>query len=147
MIRIKWMNALSPSPSTRVTVNRCKLQRPPRSPTPTPVLPCILVIPMHFSLSFLPFALAAVSGIPVYNNASHHPAYKRQDAQSTIPSHIYRTRAQSAVNLGFWLVGERCKQILLCQGDDYLMSLRYQMVTLSTSNHVAPTRNTMTSLL
>ncbi|KAI5452509.1 Glucan 1,3-beta-glucosidase 3 [Naganishia albida] len=54
-----------------------------------------------------PLAFVAVSALPVHNNATHSLARKRQDSQSSIPSHIYRTRAQSAVNLGFWLVGER----------------------------------------
>jgi hypothetical protein len=102
---------------------------------------------MYLSLSLLPFALAIVSAIPLHNNATHTPTYKRQDPQTTIPSHIYRTRAQSAVNLGFWLVGERCKQISLRPGDDYLTSLPCQMVIRSTLNPVAPTRSRMTSLL
>lgn len=74
---------------------------------------------MHLPLSLLPIAIVAVTAIPVHNNATHTPQSKREDIQP-IPSNIYRTRAQSAVNLGFWLVGERCKRLIYVE---YMVTL------------------------
>ncbi|KAJ9099773.1 hypothetical protein QFC21_003771 [Naganishia friedmannii] len=53
-------------------------------------------------------AIAAASPVPTALNQRTSFLQPKRDGGFTFPSaDVYRTRAQSAVNLGFWLVGER----------------------------------------
>lgn len=62
---------------------------------------------MRLSLYLLSISVTGISAIPPQENPNHSSLLRREP----IPSSVYRTRAQSAVNLGFWLVGERCERL------------------------------------